>query len=192
MISTDKFKKIEVSSCNQLRSWLEMHHNQKESVWLVTFKKCIPEKYVSSAQILDELLCFGWIDGIRRKLDETKTMQLISPRKAEHWALSYKVRATKLIEQGKMQAAGFKSIENSKLSGLWDFMNDVDMLIIPDDLQKALNEFSGATEFFYAINDASKRFALRWVKLAKTHKTRRSRVQELARLAAREEKLKGS
>lgn len=192
MIKTEIFQKVEVSSSEALRFWLEKHHTQVESVWLVTYKKTIPEKYLSTDQVLNELLCFGWIDGIRRKLDDNRTMQLISPRKVEHWAKTYKDRAARLIKEGKMQEAGFRSIEVSKQNGLWDFMDDVDKLIVPQDLQKALEKYEGASDFFGAINNSSKRFVLRWIKLAKTEKTRISRIEYIAQLSSKGEKLKGS
>ncbi len=192
MIATENFEQVEISSAEELRNWLRQNHTQKESVWLVTYKKSVPEKYVSTDQVLDELLCFGWIDGIRRKLDEQKTMQLISPRRKEHWAKSYKDRASELIKAGKMQDAGYKSIESSKQQGLWDFMDDVDQLMVPNDLQEALNKVANAAEFFYAINPSSKRFVLRWLKLAKTEKTRTARITQLVELSAKGEKLKGS
>ncbi|MGY6545238.1 YdeI/OmpD-associated family protein [Arthrospiribacter ruber] len=125
-------------------------------------------------------------------LDEHRTMQLISPRKVEHWAKTYKDRAAKLIEEGKMQEAGFQSIELSKQNGLWDFMDDVNKLIVPEDLQEALDKKPEATEFFYAINYSSKRFVLRWIKLAKAEKTRMARIDQIAELSAKGEKLKGS
>lgn len=192
MVQTDSFNKVEITSSHELRLWLSEHHHQTESVWLVTYKKSVPNKYVSTSEVLDELLCFGWIDGIRRKLDKDRTMQLISPRKANHWAQTYKDRATRLIEEGKMQEAGLRSMEWSKQQGLWDFMDDVDQLILPDDLKKALSKYNGATEFFTSINDASKRFVLRYIKLAKTEKTRVARINEIALLASKGEKLKGS
>ncbi len=192
MISTENFQKVEVTSSDELRAWLNAHHTQNDSVWLVTFKKSVPEKYLSTGEVLDELLCFGWIDGIRRKLDEHRTMQLIAPRRVEHWAKTYKDRAARLIEEGRMQEAGFRSIEASKSNGLWDFMDDVDKLIVPADLQKALEKYPGAADFFHAINPSSKRFVLRWIKLAKTDKTRASRIEQLAQLSAKGEKLKGS
>ncbi len=192
MVKTENFEKVEVASSDELRAWLSTHHTQIESVWLVTYKKSVPEKYVSTGEVLDELLCYGWIDGIRRKLDEHRTMQLIAPRRVEHWAKSYKDRAARLIGEGKMQEAGFRSIEASKANGLWDFMDDVDKLIIPADLQKALEKYPSAADFFHAINPSSKRFVLRWLKLAKTDKTRASRIEQLAQLSAKGEKLKGS
>lgn len=192
MIKTENFLQVEVSSSDELRAWLEQHHSQKESVWLVTYKKSTPEKYVSTSQVLDELLCFGWIDGIRRKLDEERTMQLISPRKVEHWTKSYKDRAARLIRERKMETAGLHAIEASKKSGLWDFMDDVDKLIVPKDLLQALGGRAEASDFFHAINDSSKRFVLRWLKLAKTEKTRQARIEKIVELSANGEKLKGS
>jgi uncharacterized protein YdeI (YjbR/CyaY-like superfamily) len=192
MLKTENFEKVEVTSTDELRQWLINNHKQHQSVWLVTYKAIVPENYLSTADVLDELLCFGWIDGIRRKLDDTRTMQLISPRRVEHWSKTYKERANKLIESGKMEAAGFASIEVSKQNGLWDFLNDVDNLIIPPDLSSALKGSDGAFEFFNAINPSSKRFVLRWLKIAKTNKTRTSRIEQLVALSAKGEKLKGS
>ncbi|MEM9830461.1 MAG: YdeI/OmpD-associated family protein [Bacteroidota bacterium] len=168
------------------------NHTQPESVWLVTHKKSEPSKYVSRWEVLDELICFGWIDGIRRKLDNKKTMQLISQRKVEHWTKTYKERATQLIDTGKMHESGLKTIKVSKSNGLWNFMDDVDNLIVPEDLSKELSKLDGAVDFFNSINPSSKRFVLRWIKLAKTEKTRNSRIKKLAGLSAKGEKLPGS
>ena len=192
MIKTENFDTVEITSQEELRSWLLKYHTQAESVWLVTYKKSEPAKYVSRWDVLDELLCFGWIDGIRRKLDDKKTMQLIAPRKVEHWAKTYKERAAKLIDQGKMHRLGLKAIEDSKSNGLWHFMDDVDNLIVPEDLSQALLKFEGAAAFFDSINPSSKRFVLRWLKLAKTDKTRKNRIHKLAELSSKGEKLPGS
>lgn len=192
MIKTENFEKVEIVSADELRHWLLKNHTQTESVWLVTYKKSVTSKYVSREAVLDELLCFGWIDGIRRKLDDEKTMQLIAPRKVQHWAKTYKDRASKLVEEGKMHQSGLLSIEAGKQSGLWNFMDDVDQLIIPKDLEKALTKYKGASTFFKSINDSSKRFVLRWIKLAKTERTRIKRIKEIAMLSSKGEKLKGS
>jgi uncharacterized protein YdeI (YjbR/CyaY-like superfamily) len=192
MIATDNFEKVEVASSLELREWLSQHHHQIQSVWLVTFKKSVPEKYLSTADVLDELLCFGWIDGIRRKLDENRTMQLISPRKSQHWAGTYKSRAANLIAEGRMQEAGFQAMARSKEEGLWDFMDDVDKLFVPEDLMEVLNRYEGAIEFFQSINPSSKRFVLRWIKLAKTAKVRESRLIKISTLASKGQKLEGS
>ena len=192
MIKTENFEQVVVESQAALRKWLLEHNEQEASVWLVTYKKSEKEKYVSREEVLDELLCFGWIDGIRRKRDEKTSMQLIAPRKAQHWAKSYKERAAKLIEEGKMHNAGLATIAAGKASGLWHFMDDVDALIVPEDLKNALQNLRGAERFFEGINPSSKRFVLRWIKLAKTEKTRTNRILKVAQLAAKGEKLPGS
>ena len=192
MIKTENFEQVVVENQAALREWLLEHHQQEASVWLVTYKKSEKEKYVSREEVLDELLCFGWIDGIRRKRDEKTSMQLIAPRKTQHWAKSYKERAAKLLEEGKMHAAGQASIDRGKASGLWHFMDDVDALILPEDLKSALKALPPAATFFDSINPSSKRFVLRWIKLAKTEKTRKSRILKIAQLAAKGEKLPGS
>lgn len=192
MIKTENFGKVEVKSPQALRDWLKANHTQSDSIWLVTYKKHTGAKYVSTQQILDEVLCFGWIDGIRRKLDDDRTMQMISPRKAQHWAKSYKDRAARLIEEGRMHPAGLKSIEDGKASGLWNFMDDVDALIRPDDLVAALAAHTGAKENFDAFPDAVQRFALRWIKLAKKPETRTNRIEKTAVLAAQNKKVPGA
>ncbi|MEO0341341.1 MAG: YdeI/OmpD-associated family protein [Bacteroidota bacterium] len=192
MIKTENFEKIEITKAKQLWGWLNENHQQEASVWLVTYKKHVEDKYVSRDDVLDELLCFGWIDGIRRKLDEYRTMQLISPRRVQHWAKTYKDRATRLIEEGRMQAAGYQSIKDSKANGLWNFMDDVDALIQPKDLQQSFAQFPPAEENFNAFAPSTQRFILRWIKLAKTAKTRANRIDKTARLAQKGEKIPGS
>jgi uncharacterized protein YdeI (YjbR/CyaY-like superfamily) len=133
MVKTENFIQVEIISAAQLRDWLEQNHTQKESIWLVTYKKEVPDKYVSTQEILDEILCFGWIDGIRRKLDEQKTMQLLAPRQVQHWTKTYKDRFSKLEKEGRMTDAGREAVLISKRNGLWNFMDDVDALIKPAD-----------------------------------------------------------
>lgn len=192
MVKTENFIQIEITAAKQLREWLQYNHMQKESVWLVTYKKEVKEKYVSAEEVLDQLLCFGWIDGIRRKLDEQRTMQLISPRQVQHWTKTYKDRYAKLEQQGLVTEAGKQSVVISKQKGLWNFMDDVDALIKPKDFIDCLEKHPPAMNNFNAIGAASKRFMLRYIKIAKTPKTRAKRIKEITLLAKEGKKLKGS
>ena len=191
MTKTENFIQVDVKSVSELRNWLLQNHHQKESIWLVTFKKEVQDNYVSIQEVLDQLLCFGWIDGTRRKLDETRTMQLIAPRKVEHWAKTYKERFSKLEALGLVHQAGFNSVSASKKAGLWDFMDDVDNLIVPADLTKALTEHQPAMEYFQKFSPSNKRFVLRYIKLAKTTATRTNRILQVATLAAENKKIPG-
>lgn len=189
MIRTENFEKVEVSNAAQLRDWLEANHGQAEAIWLVTYKKHVAEKYISVQEILDELLCFGWIDGIRRKLDDDRTMQLLSPRRTQHWARSYKERVARLEREGRMHPAGRRAVAESKRNGLWSFMDDVDALIVPGDLADALAANPPASANFVGFAASYRRNILRWIKLAKSPATRARRIAETADMSARNEKI---
>jgi len=191
MIKTENFKQVEITSKLQLREWLYVNHTKNESIWLVTYKKQTIENYVSVQEILDELLCFGWIDGIRRKLDENRTMQLIAPRKVEHWTKTYKDRFAKLDSKGLVENAGKEAVKKSKANGLWNFMDDVDELIKPTDFIQSLDKYENAINNFNAFGASSQRFILRWIKLAKTNETRAKRIKQASDLANKNLKIPG-
>ena len=182
MIVTDNFDQVEIASEKALWAWFAAHHGQAASVWLVTFKKSEGAKYLSRDQVLDALIAHGWIDGIRRKLDEKRTMQLVSPRQQQAWAQSYKGRAARLIDAGRMHPAGLAAIAAGKASGLWSAMADVDALLVPADLAAALGP---ACATFEGLAPSYRRNVLRWIKSAKTAPTRAKRIAATADATAR-------
>ena len=185
MIKTEAFAQVEVASPKALYDWLQKHDAQPQSVWLVTFKKHVADKYLSVDQVLDALIAYGWIDGLRRKLDADRTMQLIAPRKMQIWAQTYKDRAARLTEAGTMQPAGLDAIAASKTRGLWDAMADVDALSVPADLAVALAANPPAAQNFSAFSPSSRRNMLRWIAGAKQPATRAKRIELTATLAAK-------
>lgn len=189
MIPTERFEQVSVSSRAELRLWLVENHAREESIWLVRFKKSVPGKFVDRLALLDELLCFGWIDGIARKLDDERTMQLISPRQQRAWAKSYKDRAAELIADGLMHSPGYAAIEQSKKLGLWDAYAEVDALVVPDDLRMALETAPTAERFFDAAAPSYKRNVLRWITQAKKDETRTKRVAATVTFSLRGEKI---
>lgn len=184
VIETDRYTKVEVVAASELRDWLAANHARYESIWLVTFKKQVVAKYVSVNEILDEVLCFGWIDGLRRKLDDDRTMQLLSPRRHQVWAKTYKDRASRLIAEGRMHPSGLAAIEVAKRKGLWDVMADVDALMVPSDLAAALDACPPAAERFRDSPPSYRRNVLRWIMAAKTDGTRAKRVMQTVDYAA--------
>ena len=172
--------KIKVSSADELRKWLSVNFAQDESVWLVTYKKSSGTKYVSTSQILDELVSFGWTDGIRQQVDDELTMQLISPRRTKVWAKTYKDRADRLIVEGRMHESGQASVDEAKASGAWNAMNDVDELEVPSDLAIALNAKMDARSNFDSFPKSTRRNILRWLASAKKEQTRAQRVIRIA------------
>jgi len=80
-IATERFAHVEIRSLTELRVWLQSHHAQDDSVWIVRWQKRPGAPYVSRRDLLDELLCWGWVDGVARTVDDARAMQLASPRR---------------------------------------------------------------------------------------------------------------
>ena len=110
----DRFEHVEVASAQELHDWLLAHHRQHEAVWLVTWKKVVPDRYVPHEQVLDELVAFGWVDGIRRRIDDERSRQLVSPRRTQPWARSYAQRAERSFADGRKQPAGAATVERAR------------------------------------------------------------------------------
>lgn len=78
---TKDLARVQVESRADWRAWLAANHGQTESIWLVSFKKVAGDRYLPYEDIVEEALCFGWIDSLGRVLDDERTMLLLSPRK---------------------------------------------------------------------------------------------------------------
>lgn len=184
----EKFAKVEVTSDDELWEWFEGNHAQDQSIWLVTWKAAHKEKYISRDQVLDALIAFGWIDGRRLKLDDDRTMQLLSKRKQQAWAASYQSRAQKLIKEGRMTEHGLAAIKEAKASGKWDQLAHVDRLHEPDDLIAEITKCR-ANEWWSRAAPSYKRNVLRWIAGAKKPETRAKRVSIVAEYAGRGQKV---
>ena len=183
-MADEQLGQIEVRNREELRIWLETHHHQTDSVWLITFKKHCGGSFLPYGEIVDELLCFGWVDSLPRKLDGDRSMLLIAPRKAKsNWSKINKDKVAKLIVEGRMHPAGLSVVEKAKAGGQWDALNAVEALEMPDDLSKALAAYPNAMRHFTAFPASTKRGILEWINAARTVDTRGRRVEETARLA---------
>lgn len=171
------------------RAWLEAHHARSEGVWLVTFKKASAEPSLSYNDAVEEALCFGWVDSRPGKLDDERTMLYYAPRKPRSgWSRPNKERIERMVAQGRMTPAGLAKIEAAKEDGSWTLLDAVENLEVPDDLAAAFAEHPGSAENFGAFPKSARRGILEWIAQAKTEATRRKRVEETARLAARNER----
>ncbi len=177
-------EKVEVKSLKELRRWLQLNHKQKNSVWLVTYKIVEPKFYIEYPKIVDELLCFGWIDSLPRKLDEQRKMLRISPRKPKSaWSKINRDKVPVLIESGQMNPAGLEVIEQAKKDGSWDKLKVTDENKIPKDLNLALKKHSSSLKNFKAFPPSARRAILEWIAQAKAPETRNRRLSETALLA---------
>jgi uncharacterized protein YdeI (YjbR/CyaY-like superfamily) len=187
-VNPAKFEQVEITTPEMLWDWLDSHHAQPNSVWLVTWKAVRPDLYVSRDAVLDALIAYGWIDGRRMKRDEVTTMQLISPRKQQSWAATYKERAARLEAEGRMLPAGQAVIERDRKSGLWDLLGHVDDLVVPAELSAAMDRL-GASDWWNKAAPSYRRNVLRWIAIAKRPDTRALRIASVADYAARKEKV---
>lgn len=175
---------VEVTSRAAWRGWLERHHTQTGGVWLVTFKKASGKPSPSYGDVVEEALCFGWIDSVGRKLDGERTMLYFAPRKAgSGWSKVNKERLERLMAAGQMTPAGLAKIEAAKEDGSWTALDAVERLELPPDLVAALKECGGEANFA-AFPRSAKRGILEWIGNAKRPETRAKRVYETATLAA--------
>lgn len=181
----EHLERVEAASLDEWRAWLAAHHRQADSIWLVRWKKG-RGPHLAYADVVDEALCWGWIDSLPRKLDDERSMLLLSPRRAgSAWSAVNKAKVERLIAEGRMQAAALTKIEMAKADGSWDRLNEVDALKVPDDLARALSaEGQDAARNFAAFSPSSRRGILEWITQARHPETRTRRVADTARLAA--------
>lgn len=173
-------EEVEVASVAELRDWLAAHHTRTEGVWLVTYKKAVADKYVSTGTIIDQCLCFGWVDSLSRGKDDRRTMLWISPRKAKsNWSRVNKDKVARLEEAGLMTDAGRAVIARARSDGTWTALDDVENLVIPDDLQAAFDAQKGAEANWHAFPRSVKRGALEQLLNAKRAETRARRIDTI-------------
>lgn len=177
-------EQVEVQSREALRAWLAANHARQDSIWLVTWKVHTPY-HVSWDVVVEEALCFGWIDSQPRKLDQDRSMIRLSPRKAgSGWSGVNKARIERLTDSGLMAAPGLAKIELARRDGSWTALDTASDLSIPDDLQQAFGSHPGASGRFEAFPPSARRSILEWIALAKRPDTRAARVNETAERAA--------
>lgn len=180
------FPHIEFRSRSKLRRWLDANHTTADRFWLVTYKKHVTEHYVPYDDIVEELLCYGWVDARTRRVDDERTMLLVAPRKSgSTWSASNKKRVARLIKKGLMRPAGQAKVDVAKKDGSWTFLDDIEKLVVPVDLATAMQKNKRAKRNFEAFNASAKKVILFWIKTAKRDETRRNRISETVRLAAK-------
>ena len=102
-----------VETREEWRSWLEQHHNSEHELWLVFYKKSTGKTGMSYTDSVAEALCFGWIDGLKKGIDEQRYAYRFTPRKlTSKWSPSNIRRATQMIDEGRMTAAGLKAFDH--------------------------------------------------------------------------------
>lgn len=167
------------------KNWLQENHLSKNSVWIVFYRKSSGKESLTWSESVEIALCFGWIDSKKIKIDDEKSHQFFSKRKAKStWSKINKQKIVQLIERGEMREAGLKTIETAKQNGSWTVLDDVEELIVPEDLEDALGKYPNARENFENFSKSVRKMILYWVISAKRPETRQNRINEIAERAA--------
>ncbi len=178
---------VEVRSRGELRDWLASNHATSHSVWLVVWKKHT-DHYLPWGDAVSELLCWGWIDSVPRKVDADRTSYRIAPRNPRSaWSGINKAKVAEARAQGLMQPAGEALIAAAQTNGMWEFLDDVEACILPPDLEQALTE-AGVRDAWKGYPQSVMRGTLEWIKTAKTPATRSKRIDDVVKNAGKNER----
>jgi Uncharacterized protein conserved in bacteria len=164
------------------RRWLERHHAASAGVWVVTRRKDAGSEAIALDAAIDEALCFGWAQQRTRSLDDARRLVWIAPRKKGGWSRAHKDAVARLTREGRMAPAGVACVKAAKREGTWSMLDEVEGLVVPPDLARAL-EAHGSAENFARLPPSMRKVALEWIHAAKRAQTRAARVEETARLA---------
>lgn len=168
------------SNRQEWRQWLQENHQSKQSVWLVYYKKKTKIPSVTWSEVVDEALCFGWIDSTAKPIDAEKYMQFITRRKPKSvWSKINKDKVQRLIDEGMMMPAGHASIEIAKQNGSWSILDEAEALIIPPDLEKEFEAQPGSKDAFLSLSKSAQKALLYGLVLAKQAATREKRIGEV-------------
>ncbi|MEN2386995.1 YdeI/OmpD-associated family protein [Comamonas sp. A7-5] len=176
-------------SAKVFEAWLKKNHATSEGLWLKIAKRGSNEPSVTYPEAVEIALCWGWIDGQKKSLDDQHYLQRFTPRRARSvWSRINVNKVQALIEAGRMQAPGQAQIEAAKADGRWARAYDgARTSTVPEDLQAALNAEPAAKAFFASIN-ASNRYAILWrIQTAARAETRARRIAQLVEMLARGE-----
>lgn len=170
-------------------TWLKRHHARSDGLWLKIAKRGADEPSVTYAEAVEIALCWGWIDGQKKGLDDRYFLQRFTPRRARSiWSKTNVERVEGLIAAGRMQAPGLAQIEAARSDGRWARAYDgARASAVPDDLTAALDALPRAKAFFETIS-SSNRYAVLWrIQTAVKPETRARRIAQFVQMLARGE-----
>lgn len=170
----------------ELRAWFEANHESADGAWVQYWKAGTGRPSVRWAEVVDVLLCFGWIDTKVQPIDDATYVQYVTPRRVGSvWSRVNKAKVVALEEQGLMLDAGRAVIDRAIADGSWDLLTAADEGIVPDDLAVALASAPEARLFYDALTASQRTSILRKIYLSKRPATRAKWVAtSVDRLAA--------
>jgi uncharacterized protein YdeI (YjbR/CyaY-like superfamily) len=188
---TSEIEVLSPKSTKEWEAWLKANHACSKGIWLQIQKKGSAEKSPTYAEALDVALCYGWIDGQKNRHDESSWLQRFTPRRPRSsWSKKNTEHADRLIQTGKMKAAGFAEIQAAKKDGRWKAAYDSPSnATIPEDFLKELGRNKKAEAFFKSLNKANLYAIAYRLQTAKRPETRKKRMEKILEMMARGEKI---
>jgi uncharacterized protein YdeI (YjbR/CyaY-like superfamily) len=175
----------------QLATWFEANHTSESELWVKIFKKQSAVTSVTWDEVVIEALCWGWIDGVKKSLDEQAYLQRITPRKARSsWSKRNRAHVERLIDEGRMQEPGLVHVRAAQADGRWENAYAVSEMTVPEDFLTALESEPKAKSFFDTLNKASRFVIACGLLSAKKPETRQRRFAKYLTMLANEEKPK--
>lgn len=180
-----ELQQIYIQNRQEWRDWLTHNGHTSPGIWLVYYKVTTGKPSVKYTDAVKEALCFGWIDSKAKSIDAERYMQMFTPRKAKSvWSKLNKSYIEELIELGLMAEAGLQKIEAAKADGSWTTLDAIEELVVPMDLQTALETSEAASRYFEQASNSTKKSLLFWVESARRQETRAKRIAQLVESAA--------
>jgi len=160
-VKVDPDKVLEFKDADSFYAWLKAHHDRWDEVWIRIHKVASGLPSITPKEAIDAVLCWGWIDGIRKGLDETSYLQRYTPRTRKSiWSKINVDNVARLVREGRMTEHGMTEVKAAKADGRWDraYASGKEMAI-PDDLQAAIDAEPEARKMLDRLS-AQNRFAI--------------------------------
>ena len=182
---------VPIATQQEWEAWLEAEHDTADGVWLKLAKKPSGLPAPTWDACVDTALCFGWIDGQSKSIDDTYFKQRYTPRRPRsRWSKINRDRVERLIAEGRMRPKGLEEVERAKADGRWDAAYDSPKTAtVPDDLQQALDENPEAKAFFATLKSRNRYAILHRIQEAKKPETRARRIAKYVAMCAAGETL---
>lgn len=176
----------------QWRAWLLANHDSTPGVWLCSWRTVTARPTCPYPEVVEEAICFGWIDSTASTLDDERGLQLVTPRKPKStWTRLNRRRVIDMEAAGLMTDAGRRAVEIAKANGWWTILDPVEDLVEPDDLATALDADPPARTAWNAFPPGARKAMLWWVISAARPETRRRRIDEIVAEAATGRRARG-
>ncbi|HID35935.1 MAG TPA: hypothetical protein EYP39_00940 [Ghiorsea sp.] len=176
-------------SPKELSAWLQLNHASKSALLIKIFKKGSGIQSVNWNEVVIESLCWGWIDGIKKSLDDQAYLQRITPRKAKsNWSKRNTEHVERLIIAGRMKEAGLVHVLAAKADGRWEKAYTVSAMKIPVDFLAALENIPKAKQFYETLTKSNRYTIAYGLASAKKAETRERRFKKFMDMLIREER----